>query len=231
MNTTQHKSALESATLVSFRICPFVARAQIVAREKNIELKTDYIDLNHKPEWFLKMSPTGTVPGLIFQDAFIFESTVIAEFIDELTDGSHFPENAVQKHLNKSWISYASTLIQHQYGQMIAPNQESFDMARSMLAGAMQAIEKTLKPKPYYNGAEFHVIDAAYAPVLYRLLLMKEKFGDTLVDDFPAVTDWARAVCNRPSVKTFLNDEFDLALMEHLEEKQSWLLGQLIPSQ
>jgi len=224
MNVLQKKSPLDTATLVSFRICPFVVRAQIVAHENNIDLKTEYIDLNHKPDWFLKISPTGTVPGLILENAFIFESAVIAEFIDELTDGYLFPEDAVQRYLTKSWTSYASTLIQHQYGQMIAPDKTRFTQSRSKLAGAMQKIEVTVKSNPFYNGKEFHIIDAAYAPVLYRLLLMKEKFGDALVDDFPTIKNWANSVCNRPSVKVYLNEEFDAALMVHLKEKQSWLL-------
>lgn len=225
MNVVPEKTQLETATLVSFRICPFVARAQIVAFEKNVDLKTKFIDLNHKPDWYLKVSPTGTVPGLVLKDAFIFESTVIAEFIDELTQASLFPDDRVQKYLNKSWISFASTLIQHQYGQMIASDKAGFSESRSNLAGAMARIEETIKFKPFYNGDDFDIIDAVYAPVLYRLQLMKEKFGDTLIDDFPVIKNWATAIIDRPSVKAVLNAEFDAALMVHLEEKHSWLLS------
>jgi len=53
-------------TLVSHTLCPYVQRAAIVLTEKGITFERIDIDLAHKPEWFLKISPLGkTMPMAI----------------------------------------------------------------------------------------------------------------------------------------------------------------------
>ncbi|HHT00269.1 MAG TPA: glutathione S-transferase family protein, partial [Thiomicrospira sp.] len=50
--------------LISFKLCPFVQRAVIVLKKKNIDFDITYIDLNNPPEWFKELSPLGQVPVL-----------------------------------------------------------------------------------------------------------------------------------------------------------------------
>lgn len=66
--------------------CPYAqrARALLALREMPFELHT--IDLANKPPEFLKLSPTGRVPMLVNGDAKLYESSVINEYLRELTD-------------------------------------------------------------------------------------------------------------------------------------------------
>ncbi len=69
--------------LISHKLCPYVQRAAIVAAEKRIDFERIDIDLAHKPDWFLAISPTGKVPVLEVTEAdgsvhVLFESSVIA---------------------------------------------------------------------------------------------------------------------------------------------------------
>ena len=90
-------------TLISHLLCPYVQRAAIALAEKGVPFEKIYIDLNAKPDWFLKISPLGKVPLLkVEQDdgseAVLFESSVIAEYIEE-TEGEPrlHPDNALER--------------------------------------------------------------------------------------------------------------------------------------
>ena len=48
--------------LCSFKTCPWVQRAAIVLREKQVPYEISYIDRNNRPDWFLKISPHAKVP-------------------------------------------------------------------------------------------------------------------------------------------------------------------------
>lgn len=65
--------------------CPYAQRARVLLalREVPFELRT--IDLANKPPEFLKLSPTGRVPMLVNDDAKLYESYVINEYLAELT--------------------------------------------------------------------------------------------------------------------------------------------------
>ena len=70
--------------LVSFKTCPWVQRAAIVLREKNIEFEFRHIDRDNRPDWFLAISPHKKVPVLRIDDKVsLFESNAINEYLDE----------------------------------------------------------------------------------------------------------------------------------------------------
>ncbi len=70
--------------LVSFKTCPWVQRAAIVLREKNIDFEFRHIEPDNRPDWFLAISPHKKVPVLRIDDTVsLFESNAIAEYLDE----------------------------------------------------------------------------------------------------------------------------------------------------
>lgn len=42
-----------------------------------------YINLTNKPEWYVKMIPTTKVPALIVDEVDLYESLIIADFLNE----------------------------------------------------------------------------------------------------------------------------------------------------
>lgn len=50
-----------------------------------------FIDLSDKPEWYLKIFPAGKVPALIYDDNFLSESLLLADFLDK-----QYPEPPLQ---------------------------------------------------------------------------------------------------------------------------------------
>lgn len=57
-----------SITVVSFNICPYVLRVVAAMHYKNLEFEVKYIDLDNRPDWFIKASPLEKVPILIKED-------------------------------------------------------------------------------------------------------------------------------------------------------------------
>jgi len=74
---------MRKLTLISHVLCPYVQRAVIALKEKGVDYERIDIDLANKPDWFLKISPLGKVPVLKVGDEVIFESAVIAEFLED----------------------------------------------------------------------------------------------------------------------------------------------------
>ena len=54
--------------LCSFMTCPWVQRAAIVLRAKNVAYDITYIDRDNRPAWFLAISPHAKVPVLLVKD-------------------------------------------------------------------------------------------------------------------------------------------------------------------
>ena len=73
--------------LVTSKFSPYSHRVEMVLIEKNISYEKEVIDLQHRPEQFVKDSPLGKVPLLYADGKILFESIVICEYLEEA-----FPE-------------------------------------------------------------------------------------------------------------------------------------------
>src|SRR5258708_21170870 len=71
-------------TLISHKLCPYVQRVAIALAEKSLPFIRVDIDLAAKPDWFLAISPLGTTPVLNIENAAIFESAVILEYLEDM---------------------------------------------------------------------------------------------------------------------------------------------------
>lgn len=86
---------------VIFLYYVFIARWQYDLYRHN----TVYINLSEKPEWFLKIFPAGKVPALIYDDIFLSESLLLADFLDEQYPQSPlWNSSPLQKILDKIFI-------------------------------------------------------------------------------------------------------------------------------
>lgn len=202
--------------LIGSAICPYVARARLVAIEKGLDLPTVYIDLSNKPLWFLERSPTGTVPALETGDTFIFESSVIAEYLDEITQGSLHPSAPARRALNRSWIEFASGLLRQQYFMMRASSLSEARKHGETVRTALRRVEAVVESAPFFNGSSFSLIDAAYAPLFVRCDYMASRYEFDVLHDLPKLWSWSAAVRARPSVRDLHDDEHIALLASHL---------------
>lgn len=195
--------------LVSFKICPYVQRSIITLLHKEVEHTVTHITPGKIPDWFKKISPTGKVPLLKVDDEhIIFESAVINEFIDEISEGSLHPEDPVLKAKNRAWIEYGSEcLVTLQ--QIISVPIIKFHDAHKKLLLSMARLERNLGDGPYFNGDDFSLVDAAYAPFFLRLGILTSIKEDLFPSEkFPKVEAWSRQLLKLPPVTKSVVPEF-----------------------
>ena len=148
-------------------------RAVIVLRAKKVEFDVTYINLREKPDWFLKVSPHGKVPVLVVGDKPLFESNSIAEFLDEHVEPRLHPEDLIKRARNRAWnenIGNFAAGLRHIY---FTKTKEAYEEALEKAPAQVQKLEDALRDErgddgPYFNGAEFSMVDACYAPMLHR---------------------------------------------------------------
>lgn len=185
--------------LISHHLCPYVQRAVIVLDEKNIPHRRTYIDLANKPAWFAALSPLGRVPVLQAGEAVVFESQVIAEYLDEITPGSLHPPPPLEKARHRSWIEFGSETLNAIGALYNAKTAGSFEEKRLALHDKFARMDAELEG-PFFAGEAFHLIDGVWGTIFRYLDVFDQidEFG--LTRDLPKTGTWREAVSSRPSV-------------------------------
>ncbi|MCF6327412.1 MAG: glutathione S-transferase family protein [Devosiaceae bacterium] len=206
--------------LISHHLCPYVQRAVIVLSEKQVAYKRTNIDLGAKPDWFLEISPLGRVPVLQTGGSVLFESQVIAEYLDEITPGSLHPVDPLKKAYHRSWIEFASGTLNSIAGFYSAPNVLTFEKKRLELHEKFKRIEQEIGG-PFFNGKQFHMIDGVWGTV-FRYLDSFDKIADfALLEDLAAIKIWRQAIMKRPSVIGAAPIDYSNRLEKFLINKKS----------
>jgi glutathione S-transferase len=177
--------------LISTKRCPFVQRSIITLNHKGIDHRMTFVDLDDPPPWFREVSPLGRVPVLrIDGGAVVFESAVINEFLDDITPGQLHPADPLQRAINKSWIEFGGGCCSLTFQVMVAPDRQAFDDTVAELADNLGRVEQVLGDGPFFNGSEFALIDAAYAPIFIRLDVFRDLLGINITEDLPKIHAW-----------------------------------------
>jgi len=163
--------------IISFGICPFVQRSIITMNYKKVPYEVMYIDLANKPDWFLKISPMGKVPVLETDCGVIFESAVISEYIDEVSDGSLLPNDPYKRATERAYIELSSAVIWSYFNTAIASNEESYLNCKTELEKNLTSLLSKFIG-PFFRGEEFSLVDAAAIPGLQRILLTENLYDD-----------------------------------------------------
>lgn len=214
--------------LISFRICPFVQRAVITLRHKNVPFELVYIDLSDPPAWFLEISPFRKVPVLRVDDTHvIFESSVIDEFLDEITPGSLLPADPLQRALDRSWIEFG-TACQMDFSRMVHANtQAAFESARTALREKMGSLEKVLQGGPWFNGPDLSLVDFGYAPLFLRCRELGLEGELCSVSESPRTAAWADAILEMPVVRESVPADFPQLLRNRIRSKAPYAANAL----
>ncbi len=192
--------------LISFKLCPFVQRSTITLEEKGIAYEIEYIDLSAKPAWFLELSPTGKVPVLVVTDdggrqTVLFESAVINEYLDEVTEGSLLPRDPLVKAQQRAMIELASLALVDAWKVQVTSDEAEVRKHAAELHRKLERFERHVVG-PFYTGDEFSLVDSATIPLLLRVGWMDPVMPELgLLDGLPKVRAWLEAARARPSVE------------------------------
>ncbi|GAB4434268.1 MAG: glutathione S-transferase family protein [Turneriella sp.] len=185
--------------LISFKLCPFVQRSVIVLKEKKIPFDIEYIDLANKPDWFLKLSPTGKVPVLEVDGRVLFESAVIMEYLDEVNPPSLHPKDAFLRAQDRAWIEFSSNLLVLQYQLSHTKSAEDYATKLAALRAGLTRFESEIEG-PYWHGENFSLVDAAIAPLFTRIGYTEDSLPEKVLSAMPRMSDYMQALQRRESI-------------------------------
>jgi glutathione S-transferase len=213
--------------LVSFKTCPWVQRAAIVLREKNIAFEFRHIDPDNRPDWFLAISPHKKVPVLrIDEKVSLFESNAIAEYLDETTEPRLHPDDPVLRAINRAWTDYVPAFANLVTAGAYADDEASYKAAAEKIPVAFERLELALAKQitgPFFNGPKYSLVDAAYAPFLQRYFFLDRLKPLGIIEKFPRLQAWAQALINRSSTHSFPEAEFEALYRLNLKRRKKWL--------
>ena len=214
--------------LISHKLCPYVQRAVIVAEEKGIQFERVDIDLAAKPDWFLDISPTGKVPLLEVTASdgarhVLFESAVIAEYLDETGPGERLlPLDPLERARTRAWVELASAALGDVYRLYTAADGRDFEVATLALEERLEALNGAVAG-PWFAGDRFGLADAAFAPLFRYIDVFEQALGTSLVDRTEKISTWARTLRARPSVQAAVPADYPDRLLSFVNAKKGYL--------
>ncbi len=217
----------KSLRLISHKLCPYVQRAVIVATEKDIPFHRIDIDLANKPDWFLDISATGKVPLLEVTEhdgstRIIFESAVIAEYLDEIAGQRLLPADPLERARERAWVEYGAQALADIYRLYTAPDEARFETERKQVEAKLERLENELSG-PWFSGDKFGLVDAAFGPVFRYLDVFDWRLGRPLIERPAKVRAWSEALAARPSVRAAVGEDYAERLIDFIVTKNSYL--------
>jgi glutathione S-transferase len=214
--------------LCSFKTCPWVQRAAIVLQAKRVPYEITYIDRDKRPDWFLAVSPHSKVPVLMIDGKeALFESNAIAEYLDETATPRLHPEDALARARNRAWTDFVPTFASAISNTMYSDSEDEFTTRAAKISGPFGKLEEALGKRgnagPYFNGPNFSLVDAAYAPFLQRYTFMDRLRPLGIIEKFPRLAAWRDALLAAPAVKASTVSNIEAVWQENLILRNRWL--------
>jgi glutathione S-transferase len=220
------EAAMTKYMLVSFKTCPWVQRSAIVLREKNTEFEMRHIEPDNRPDWFLAISPHKKVPVLRIDDKLsLFESNAINEYLDETIEPRLHPADPIERALNRAWTDYVPTFASAVTATAYADTEEDYNKAAAGIPVVFERLEKALEKGggPFFNGAKYSLVDAAYAPFLQRYVFLDRVKKVGHMEKYPRLKAWSDALMKRPSTHSFPEAEFEAMYRDGLKRRNKWV--------
>jgi glutathione S-transferase len=185
--------------------CPYARRTRMVLHEKGLDYDVHEVDLSNKSEEFLKASPTGKVPVIVVDGESLYESNVVNQYLEEVTDGTRLmPEDPKRRAYARIWMAFADTdffpvVFVASVGRERGYSEEHISEAREKLGTALGKLEGRLEGRDYLAD-EFSLADVAHAGNFVRVREMEER-GELSLKEYPNVAAWMERVEGRESYK------------------------------
>jgi glutathione S-transferase len=186
----------------------------IASRAKRLEIQTQSIDLQNKPQWFLERCPTGKVPALLNENTTLFESLAICEYWEEVGEQPLHPQDPWLKALNRAWMEQNGGYFGDLFTILRARNQEAFYDAREQLMNKLISLNEAISG-PYFNGEQFALIDAVEAPFLIMLAYLERSVPLSILGELTQLNQYTTKLVQHEAVQNALPSD----LTQYWEQK------------
>ena len=196
-------------TLYSRAVDARCHRVRLVLAEKALATRIVETDLVRPPEDLIDLNPYQTVPTLVDRDVVVYEPSIICEYIDERfphpsmasTDpGARAHARLALRRIEQEWYAVADVL---EPGS--GADRRDKERARRMLTESILASEPLFRMRPWFLSDQFSQLDAAVAPILWRLSRWDVDAAAITVAA-PSVDKYASKVFARPAFLRSLSE-------------------------
>jgi len=184
-------------------------RVRFVLAEKALDVRIVETDPARPPEDLIDLNPYQTVPTLVDRELVVYEPDIICEYLDERfphpsltpTDpGARAQARVALKRIEHDWYAVADGLEPG-----AGTDRRERDRARKMLTESVLAAEPLFRVRPWFLSDHFSQLDAAVAPILWRLQRWEVDFA-AIAAAAPEIERYATRVFARPSFRHSLSD-------------------------
>ena len=179
-------------------------RARLVLAEKDVTIDIVDVDGRALPEDLVELNPYQSLPTLVERDLVLYDSRIIIEYLDErYPHPPLMPVDPITRarfkltmyRIERDWYSLAADIEQ-------TADRKRAEEARKTLQEVILANVEVFRTQPYFQSAEFTLVDATIAPVLWRLPAWGIKLPSPKAD---AVMHYERRVFMRPAFRRSLS--------------------------
>jgi glutathione S-transferase len=180
-------------------------RTRIVLKEKNLPFDRILLDLpnkEQKQDWYLALNPYGKVPVLVEEGAWVYESAICNEYLEEKYPTPPLaPSEAGAKAQMRLWVEFCNSqfvppvigLVYENRKPAAERSQEKIDQSKARLNELLPRLETQLQSQDYLLG-DYSLADLTFTP----FLALCERVGVDL-SAFPRIAQWAARLKNRDS--------------------------------
>jgi len=189
-------------TLFSSDLCPYCHIVRIVLAEKGINFEIQNVELNNTPEDLRDLNPYNEVPTLVDRDLVLYDYRVIVEYLDErFPHPPLMPVDPVSRARNRLMLHRVER-DWYKMVDVILTGNGDVEKARKDLRDSLVGASPIFDQKAFFLSDEFTLMDAALAPMLWRL----PQFGIELPAVARPLIDYAERMFERESFQASLTE-------------------------
>ncbi|WP_019021441.1 MULTISPECIES: glutathione S-transferase N-terminal domain-containing protein [unclassified Thioalkalivibrio] len=190
-------------TLFSAHDCVRCHRVRIILAEKDIAVDVVNLGPDDMPEDLSDLNPYNEVPTLVDRDLALYGTHVITEYLDErFPHPPLMPVDPVSRAAARLALYRVERDWYEGLDNLAKASGSGISKARKVLKESFIASGEIFELKPYFLSDEFSIVDAAIAPVIWRLPAV----GIELESLPQAIQDYAERVCRRESFSISLTE-------------------------
>jgi len=214
--------------LYGMRFCPYVRRVLLVLVDNNTQFEAININLAEKPEWYLQRFPEGKVPAIELNGNFLYESLIIADFLNEISpEHKLHPAEPIQKALDKCLLSKFSAVTDNWKNAIYHP-ENAKEIIEAIWASMVPFEEELAKrATSYFGGSKPSMLDFMIWPWFEMTPFAEEFLGQEYPYDyvlskekFPKLKEWINIMLLYPAVKQLHNKEHLIAWAKSVRAKK-----------
>jgi glutathione S-transferase len=135
------------------------------------------------------------------------------------------PDDPVLRAINRAWTDFVPTFASAVTATGYAEDEAAYKAAAEKIPLPFERLERALEKQgagPFFNGAKYSLVDAAYAPFLQRYVFLDRVKPLGTIAKFPRLKAWTDVLMARPSTHSFPEAAFEALYRANLKRRKVW---------